>query len=71
MKKIIALLAVVAASSFAQAQPANHPDARNDRAPMMQSDRGDSGASDQRAHRRHAARHHTARHHNRKHHRRG
>lgn len=63
MKKLLAAFAVLAASSMAQAQTlAAHPDARNDRAQIVEV--ADHGP---RAYRR--ADHRRARHHHRKHHR--
>ena len=67
MKKIIALFAILAASSLAQAQnlgaPANHPDARNDRT-------ASSYATNDNHHRvGKKVRHHGKKRHHRKHHR--
>lgn len=63
MKKILALLALIAASAVAQAQPlAGHPDARNDRMPSATvAEHHNSHAYKRAAH--HRARHH----HHRKH----
>ncbi len=68
MKKLIALFAILAASSLAQAQnlgaPANHPEARNDRTPSSYSVNDNHHRVGKKVHH-----HGKKKHHHRKHHR--
>lgn len=65
MKKLIALFAILAASSLAQAQnlgaPANHPEARNDRTPSSYAVKDNHHRVGKKVH------HHGKKHHHRKH----
>ena len=68
MKQLIALFAILAASSLAQAQnmgaPTNHPEARNDRTPSSYAANDNHHQVGKKAHR-----HGKKKHHHRKHHR--
>ncbi len=73
MKKFIALFAILAASSLAQAQnlgaPANHPEARNDRMPSSYSVDDKHHRVGKKVSHGKKAHHHGKKHHHRKHHR--
>lgn len=70
MKKFIAMFAILAASSLAQAQnmgaPPNHPDARNDRMPSSSAVHERSHVVGKKAHHHGKKKHHHRKHHHAK-----